>query len=81
MIGTTSDQLTEDLLSHEAIQIIVKGGLRETWISRKYEKMGYGGVGADLVPGHWPIRIEPVTWSIADLRQGTPPEQVERSNC
>lgn len=52
LIGTASDQFSEDLLSHEVIQVIVKGGLGETGLSRKYEKMGYGGAGADLVPGH-----------------------------
>lgn len=35
LIGTAFDQLTEDLLSQEAIQNIVKGGLRETGLSRK----------------------------------------------
>ena len=40
LIGTASDQLTEDLLSREAIQVIVKGGLRETGLSRNMKKNG-----------------------------------------
>lgn len=35
LIGTTLNQLTEDLLSHDAILDIEQGALRETELSRK----------------------------------------------
>lgn len=38
LIHTAFNQLTEDLLSYEDILDILQGGLRDTEISRKYEK-------------------------------------------
>lgn len=42
LIHTAFNQLTEDLLSYEDILDILQGGLRDTEISRKYEKNGLG---------------------------------------
>lgn len=81
MIGTNFNRLTENLRSHEAILDIVKGELRETGLTKKYEKLGYEGAGADPVPGHWLIRIEPMSWSRVDLRQQSQRKQVQGSNC
>lgn len=42
LIGTAFYQLTEDLLSQEAILDILQVGIRETELSRKYEKNRLG---------------------------------------